>query len=100
MTEELALEDSIEAASTQNSVGIHREGSDDDAVPASNIEAAPGDQMEIELNDDLRSRFKQEIEHLRLGADPAKFSIDFELLLDIVKLAWRQHSLGSSLPSF
>ena len=42
---------------------------------------------DLDLNDDLRSRVQQEIEHLRLGADPATFSIDFELMMDIVKLA-------------
>ena len=62
---------------------------DDDTVPVLNKEAdLAGDQMEIELNDDdLRWRVKEEIEYLRSGADPATFSIDFELLLDIVKLA-------------
>jgi len=88
MTEELALEDIIEAASAQKSAGKQQDFNDDDTVPIPNNEPdLTGDQMEIELNDDLRSRVKEEIEYLRSGADPATFSIDFELLLDIVKLA-------------
>lgn len=88
MSEELALKDIIDAA--QKNAGKQQQDfeADDDTVSALHNDAdLAGDQMEIELNDDLRSRVKQEIEHLRSGADPATFSIDFELLLDIVKLA-------------
>lgn len=84
--EEIALEDIIEAAQKKQQATKFE---DDDAVIPNNQESelTAGEEMELELNDDLRSRVKEEIEYLRLGADPATFSIDFELLLDIVKLA-------------
>lgn len=60
----------------------------DDAISSHNEnERVSADHVEIELNDDFKLRVRQEIEYLRSGADPATFSIDFELLLDIVKLA-------------
>jgi hypothetical protein len=84
--EEDALEDIIEAASARERLRKRENVLDDDAIPEEKSELS-ADQIEIELNDDLKNRVKEEIESLRSGADPAILSIDFELLLDIVKLA-------------
>jgi hypothetical protein len=83
---EEALEDIIEAASARERLRMRENVADDDAIPEEKSELS-ADQIEIELNDDLKNRVKEEIESLRSGADPAILSIDFELLLDIVKLA-------------
>jgi Kef-type K+ transport system membrane component KefB len=84
--EEEALEDIIEAASGRERQRKRENVVDDDAIPNEKSDLS-ADQIEIELNDDLKNRVKEEIESLRSGADPAILSIDFELLLDIVKLA-------------
>lgn len=83
---EEALEDIIEVASARERQRM-RENVDDDAIPEEKSELLSADQIEIELNEDLKNRVKEEIESLRSEADPAILSIDFELLLDIVKLA-------------
>jgi hypothetical protein len=83
---EEALEEIIEAASAREKLRMRENVVDDDAIPKEKSDLS-ADQIEIELNDDLKNRVKEEIESLRSGADPAILSIDFELLLDIVKLA-------------
>jgi predicted Kef-type K+ transport protein len=89
ITEEMALEDIIASAQKSAMKQQQQQEFDDDETDPEAIssDADVRRNINLDLNDDLRSRVQREIEHLRLGADPATFSIDFELMMDIVKLA-------------
>ncbi len=85
----MALEDIIASAQKSAMKQQQQQEFDDDETDPEAIssDADVRRNINLDLNDDLRSRVQREIEHLRLGADPATFSIDFELMMDIVKLA-------------
>ena len=67
---------------------------DDDKAVTEKAKASENVIQQLEDNPDLKIRVQEEIKSLRSDSDPAVLSMDFQLLLDVVKLAMTASLFG------
>lgn len=90
--DEKALNEIVDAAASV--LKPDAANNDDDKAVTEKAKASENVIQQLEDNPDLKIRVREEIKSIRSDSDPAVLSMDFQLLLDIVKLAMTASLFG------